>query len=197
MSINPPHNENELLIKVAEGDKSAFSTLFNHYQKFVFSFGCKLMRSEETAEEIVQDVFVKIWEGRDKLRTIDNFAGYLNILVRNHSFNLLRRLAHRQKVREDILIPLSEEDNSTQHIIDYRETLRILEEVLDNLPEQQRTVYSLCHLDGLKYEEAAAKMNISIATVHYHMKLALKNIRLHLVKNGLSYQMLFFFFFTS
>ncbi len=195
MAIKPIHNESEILAKIAEGDASAFCDLFDHYERYVFSFGCKLMRSKEIAEEIVQDIFIKIWEGRRRLREIDNFGGYLNILVRNYSFNLLRQLAHKQKTGAEIILSFSDEDNHTQHTIDYRETVRILEEVLDHLPEQQKTVYSLCHLEGLKYEEAAAKMNISVATVHYHMKLALKNIRNHLIKNGLSYQILLFFFF--
>ncbi|MFD1631629.1 RNA polymerase sigma-70 factor [Pseudopedobacter beijingensis] len=195
MAIKPIYNESELLMKIAEGDESAFCELFDYYQKYVFSFGRKLMRSNEIAEEIVQDIFIKIWERKEKLREVDNFGGYLNILVRNHSFNLLRQLAYRQKTGAEMVLSYSDEDNHTQQTIDYRETLRILEEVLDTLPEQQKTVYRLCHLEGLKYEEAAAKMNISVATVHYHMKLALKSIRSHLIKNGLSYQILLFFFF--
>lgn len=195
MAIKPIYNESELLMKIAEGDESAFCELFDYYQKYVFSFGRKLMRSNEIAEEIVQDIFIKIWERKEKLKEVDNFGGYLNILVRNHSFNLLRKLAYKQKTGAEMVLSYSDEDNHTQQTIDYRETLRILEEVLDTLPEQQKTVYRLCHLEGLKYEEAAAKMNISVATVHYHMKLALKNIRQHLLKNGLAYQLFFFFFF--
>lgn len=195
MAIKPLHNESELLAKIAMGDETAFSDIFDYYQKYVFSFGRKLMRSEEIAEEMIQDVFIKIWQNREKLSEVDNFGGYLNVLVRNHSFNLLRQLANQQKNGDEILLSFSDEDNNTQQTIDYRETVRILEEVLANLPEQQKKVYSLCHLDGLKYEEAAQKMNISVATVHYHMKLALKNIRHHLAKEGLSYQILLFFFF--
>jgi RNA polymerase sigma-70 factor (family 1) len=194
MAIKPLDNERLLLAKIAEGDQVAFCSLFDYYQKYVFSFGRKLMRSEEIAEEIVQDIFIKIWEGKDKLKSINNFGAYLNILVRNHSFNLLRQLAYKQKIGQEMILSLSDEDNSTQHIIDYREIVRTLDDVLDHLPEQQKMVYNLCHLDGLKYEEAAAKMNISVSTVHYHMKLALKNIREHLVKNGMSYQIFLFFF---
>lgn len=195
MAIKSIHNESEILKRISIGDESAFCELFDYYQKFVFSFAHKLMRTEEVAEEIVQDVFLKIWERKERLGEVENFGGYLNTLVRNHSFNQLRQLAHRQKVGTEIVSFYSDEDNDTQQAIDYRETLRVLEEVLDNLPEQQKKVYSLCHLEGLKYEEAAAKMNISVATVHYHMKLALKNIRQHLLENGLSYQVLLLFFF--
>src|SRR5690606_11633515 len=139
MAIKPIYNESEILIKIAEGDESAFCELFDHYERYVFSFGRKLMRSNEIAEEIVQDIFIKIWERRERLKEIDNFGGYLNILVRNHSFNLLRQLAHKQKIGSEIVLSYSDEDNQTQHAINYRETLRILEEVLDNLPEQQKT----------------------------------------------------------
>ncbi|ADY51363.1 RNA polymerase, sigma-24 subunit, ECF subfamily [Pseudopedobacter saltans DSM 12145] len=195
MAIKPLDNETELLAKIAEGDHIAFSELFTYYRKYVFSFGSRLMRSEEVAEEVVQEVFTKIWRGREKLKTIDNFAGYLSILVRNHSFDLLRQLARQQKTGGEIVLLFSEEDNSTQNEIDYRETVRILDEVLDVLPEQQRRAYTLCHLEGLKYEEAATIMNISATTVNYHMKLALKNIRQHLLKNGLSYQIILFLFY--
>lgn len=187
MPIHPLHQENKLLCRIAEGDQTAFCTLFDYYRKYVYSFGRKLTRSEEMAEETVQDVFMKIWLGRDKLKSVDNFGAYINILVRNHSFNLLRQTAQQQKVSQDILRSLSDKDNSTQQVLDYKETVDILDEGLVLLTDQQRMVYTLCHRDGLKYEEAAQKMNVSPATVHYHMKLALSIIRAHLKKNAITY----------
>ncbi len=189
-----PQDEKKLLLKIMEGDEEAFCTIFDHYSKFVYSFGYKLVRSTEVAEEIVQDIFLKVWEGRERLWNIDNFGGYLNVLVRNHSFNLLRQLAKTQAVDTHLIADLPVQDYSTEDDIDYRETLRILEEVLEALPAHQREVYTLCHLDGLKYEEAASKLNISINTVHYHMKLALKTIREYLTKRGIAYQAILFFF---
>ena len=190
MAINPLHKESELLIKIAEGDQLAFCTIFDHYQKYVFSFGRKLTRSEEMAEEIVQDVFLKIWFARDRLKAIENFGAYLNILVRNHSFNLLRQTAYQQRTNQAMRLSLSDQDNSTQNMLDYRETVKILNEAIELLPDQQKLVYTLCHRDGLKYEEAALKMNISAATVHYHMKLALNTIREHFRKDAAAYSVL-------
>ncbi len=187
-------DEKNLLLKIVEGDNEAFCVLFDHYSKFVYSFGYKLVRSGEIAEEIVQDIFLKVWEGREKLNDIDNFGAYLNVLVRNHSLNLLRQLAKRQTVDAYAIADFVAQDQVTQDTIDYRDTLRILEEVLQELPAHQREVYTLCHLDGLKYEEVAAKLNISTNTVHYHMKLALKTIREYLLKRGVAYQALLFFF---
>lgn len=190
MAIKPLHLESELLTKIADGDQIAFCTVFDHYRKYVYSFGRKLTRSEEMAEEIVQDVFLKVWFGRDRLKNIDSFGAYLNILVRNHSFNLLRQAAQQQKTTQQMRLSLSDQDNGTQQVLDYRETVRMLDEALELLPDQQRMVYTLCHRDGLKYEEAALQMNISAATVHYHMKLALSTIREHFMKNAVAFPVL-------
>lgn len=187
MAIHPLHEENTLLIKIAEGDQTAFCTLFDYYRKYVYSFGRKLTRSEEMAEEIVQDVFLKVWLGRAKLKSVDSFGAYINTLVRNHSFNLLRQTAYSQKISQEILRSLSDKDNSTQQVLDYKEMVDIVDEGLELLTDQQRMVYTLCHRDGLKYEEAARKMNVSPATIHYHMKLALSIIREYLKKNAITH----------
>lgn len=193
MAIHPLYQESKLLTKISEGDQIAFCTLFDYYRKYVYAFGRKLTRSDEMAEEIVQDIFLKVWLGRDKLKGVDNFGAYISILVRNHSFNLLRQAAQEQKVSMDILRSLSDKDNSTQQVLDYREVVDILDEGLELLTDQQRMVYTLCHHDGLKYEEAARKMNVSPATIHYHMKLALSIIREHLKKNAITYSVLLLF----
>ncbi|NGF56375.1 RNA polymerase sigma-70 factor [Parapedobacter sp. SGR-10] len=196
MSKSTLHNERALLLRIVEGDEEAFCAVFDHYSKFVYSFGYKLVRSSEVAEEVVQDIFMKVWEGKEKLLDIDNFGAYLNVLVRNHSLNLLRQLAKKQTVDVHTVSDLPVQDYSTEHTIEYRDTLMILEEVLAALPDHQREIYRLCHLEGLRYEEAAAKMGISPNTVHYHMKSALKTIREYLIKRGGAYQALLFFFFN-
>ncbi|WP_139302439.1 RNA polymerase sigma factor, partial [Mucilaginibacter polytrichastri] len=177
MAIKPLNDETELLAKVVQGDQRAFTTIFDYYQKYVFGFGLKLTYSEDLAEEIVQDIFLKVWYGRDKLNTIESFGAYLNRLVRNHAFNLLRQVASHAKANKRIGEGLSELDNSTQHDLDLRETTRLLDEAIQLLPLQQKKIYILCRQEGLKYEEAAQQLNISPDTVHYHMKLALNAIR--------------------
>jgi len=194
MAIKPLSNENELLNKIASDDQYSFTVLFEHYHPFVFSFGRKLTRSDEVAEEIVQDVFLKIWFGRDKLGNIENFGAYLNTLVRNHAFNLLRRVAINERVSKEITSSFTDRDVQTEQVLDYRETLKMLDQVVETLPLQQKTVYQLCHRDGLKYEEAARQMNIAPTTVHYHMKLALQAIREHFKQNGIAYPALLMFF---
>ncbi|WP_316837195.1 RNA polymerase sigma-70 factor [Pedobacter nutrimenti] len=194
MAIKPLPNEIELLLSIAEGNQHAFTAVFDYYYDYVFSFGRKLTRSEELAKEVAQDIFMKIWFGRSNLVKIENFGAFVNRLVRNHSFDLLRKLAMHERASHKIELSSSESDTSTEQSLDYNETLKILEEAIELLPDQQKKVYILCHQEGLKYEEAGKKLNISSATVHYHMKLALNVIRSHFKRNAIVYPMLMMYF---
>ncbi|WP_199141681.1 RNA polymerase sigma-70 factor [Pedobacter sp. ASV12] len=190
MAVEQLLNEREILLQIADGSQAAFAQLFKHYHRYVFAFAKKITHSQELAGEIVQDIFLKLWLKRETLGTIENFGAYLNRTVRNTSFNVLRQLAHHAKLNLKLSLAQTELEESTNKELDYRETKRLLSDALDTLSAQQRTVYRLCHQEGLKYAEAAEKMNISPQTVHEYMKLALKKIRFHFKKNGAGYQIL-------
>jgi RNA polymerase sigma-70 factor (ECF subfamily) len=180
-------NETALLARIAGGDEHAFREVFDHYQQFVFTFAQKITHSNADAEEIVQDIFLKVWFNRNQLLTIENFGAYLNRLVRNHAFNLLRHEAVISRVKTEMVLNSSDNDLGTQQALDYKETKELLADVVSRLPQQQRSVYTLCHSEGLKYDEAATQLNISPDTVHYHMKLALATIREHFKRHALLY----------
>ncbi len=187
MAVTSLPNETELLGQIAGGDQYAFTILFNHYQKFVYGYGRKLTHSDDMAIELVQDVFLKIWHSRQRLSQVENFIAYLNRVVRNHAFNQLRELSKRAKISGDLELAEFETENSTLQLLDYNETLRVVNEAVELLAPQQKMAYQLCHQQGMKYEEAAVQMNISPKTVHVHMKYALSKIRDHLNKNAFIY----------
>ncbi|KQC02049.1 RNA polymerase sigma factor [Pedobacter sp. Hv1] len=189
MANNLLHNEPEILVKIAGGDQLAFNLLFKHYHIYVHSFSRKITHSDNLAVEIVQDIFLKIWLGREKLGHIDSFGAYLNRLVRNHCFNVLRQLAQETKSSAIHLKFATDVDHSTVQQLDYKETESILNEAIEMLSPQQRMVYMLCHQQGHKYEEAAEKMNISHQTVHAYMKDALRKIREHFKKHSVEYSL--------
>lgn len=197
MALTSIPNENNVLARIAHGDHRSFCILFDHYQGYVYAFGKKLTKSEHQAEEIVQDIFMKIWQVRETLAGIDNFPSYLTRLVQNQSYSILRkRVVQKRFVSERNRDRLSW-INDLNRDLDMKETVRLLDEILQNLPPQQRKAYELCHQQGLKYEEAAKEMNISTDTVHYHMKLALKAIRTHFRKNLLLYPVLIGYLFKG
>lgn len=182
-------SERELLSRIAEGDRKAFTEIFEHYQVMVYEYSIKLTRSKEQAEEIVQNIFIKIWLNRKNIQDIENFGAYLNRATRNQCYTALRKIAadalRYVELKEEEGIPSG---NDTEHRILYNDSARMLKTVVDTLPPQRKLVYELCHEHGMKYEEVAARLNISSGTVHKHMKLALKTIRDHF--NGLDAMLL-------
>ena len=185
MRAVPLYDEAEVLRLVAGGDERAFTLLFRRYSGKVYSFALRLTRSEEMSEEVVQEVFLRIWLNRDDLTEIQNFGAYLNRINRNYCLNAIKRLAHESRISLEISRSSSELSHDTEHSIAYNEAKERLEHVIEMLPPQQQQVYRLCQVEGLKYEEAAIQLNISPGTVHTHMKRALKAIREHLQDAGM------------
>jgi RNA polymerase sigma-70 factor (ECF subfamily) len=171
------HNEKALLNQVAQGDESAFRIVFDHYRDAIYAFALKVIRHESIAEEIVQDVFVKIWINRTGLSAIRNFADFLFIIARNHTFNSLRSLAREKKLTIDPSADLQIAGVSTEAIILQRDYDRLLLQAVAQLPPQQKLVYTLGRQQGLSREEIAAQLNISAGTVKVHMAQALRTLR--------------------
>lgn len=194
MTDSVSEDEKQLLLDIAAGNRHAFTLLFKKYNHYVYSSGRKLTHSDYWAEELVQDIFFKIWQNREKLSDIENFSAYLNRVVRNHSFNILRQLAQDAKSIDNIVS--KEIAHTTDEMLDLKEASVILEQALGLLTPQQRITYELCHIQGLKYQEAALQMNISYETVHSHMKEAIRKIRLHFRAKGVIYSVLFAILFA-
>jgi RNA polymerase sigma-70 factor (family 1) len=180
MIIKPPLEENEVLRKVTMGDERAFKILYDHYRKLVYSRALYLLKSEMLAEEVLQEVMLKLWKTAYRLTEDSNLAAYLTTLTRNRSFTLLKRKALEAKTDTELGKGWTEQDNGTEEEILLSDTQKVLSDGIALLPLQQKLVYELCHVEGMKYEEAAQKMNLSVETVRSYMKLALRFLRAHL-----------------
>lgn len=166
------HNERELLILASKGDEIAFTQLFYAYHNKLGAYVLQLTRSHETAEEIVQDVFIKIWTNREALAKVEHFGSYIYVLSRNHAFNCLRQMAREQMRKckaEDNIKEWYENENPLKTEEDY---YPILDEAVEKLPAQQQTAYILSRRKRLKYEEIAQRMQISRETVKKYLQLA-------------------------
>jgi RNA polymerase sigma-19 factor, ECF subfamily len=173
----PLYREKALLDQIAQGDENAFRTIFDHYRDNIYSFALKVLRHEAMAEETVQDVFLKIWINRAGLSAIRNFADFLFIVARNHTFNSLRRLARERKISSVGPEDLQIEGVSAEATVLQRDYDRVLQQAVALLPPQQKLVYTLSRQHGLSREEIAEQMNISAGTVKAHMGQALRSIR--------------------
>ena len=169
------HIEQELLLKIAEGDAKSFRALYNLCSPKVYGFALRIVKSTDLAEEVVQEVFIKLWLNRELLAGVDNFGAYLRIISRNHTLTLLKRIATEQKAVSKIAIA------GLNHAVDdeiaYKERTALLHQALQSLPPQQRLVYNLYHVDGLNKDEVAHQLNISPLTVKAHLQQAVGKVR--------------------
>jgi len=183
LGLTPVKNEAELLALVAKGDERAFTELFDAYYRQLGEYVYKLTESIEVTEEIVQDVFIKIWLKRETLPELDNFSYYLFILSKNQTLNHLRKKAN-DKVRQLEWLKQFEEEaympDDTPVIEEYRS---LIDDAIEKLPPQQKKVYKMSREERLKHEEIAKILDISPETVKKHIKLALR-----FIKNELSSQ---------
>jgi RNA polymerase sigma-70 factor (family 1) len=167
-----------LVERVAAGDESAFTQLFHHHFHHLYGFAHSVVKSHELAEEIVQDVFVRVWKNRQQLLTVERLDDWLFIITRNVSFKALQDLIRdtgRSKQLEKYfdLAP----DTAEQQVL-YKESLSIIEEAVQTLPPQQQQVFRLSRMQNLSLDEIAAVMSLSKNTIKSHLTKALHSVRL-------------------
>lgn len=177
MVPKPFYSDGELLQKIAAGDEHAFSLFYYKYNKTVFLFAYRILDNESYAEELMQEVMLKIWMLGDELLSINSLESYLRVMCRNRCYNKLRQLRREAGKKKEATVGWKDESNETEETILLNEAKGLYEKAIAKLPAQQREVYNLCQIQGLKYEEAAKQLNISVLTVQSYMKIALRSVR--------------------
>jgi RNA polymerase sigma-70 factor (ECF subfamily) len=180
----PLTNENELLTRMAEGDEQAFTAIFHHYRCKIYSYAFHLSGDSAQADELVQEVFLKVWLRRDKLPHILRFDHYLVTIVRNQSFDMLKKLAREAEFRRQVVGFFDPEANPVEDRLLSRENELRFQKALDQLPPRQRLIFTLSRHQGMKHEEIADHLQISRHTVKTHLVQALKTLRNILRFNG-------------
>jgi RNA polymerase sigma-70 factor, Bacteroides expansion family 1 len=158
--------------------------LFDEYWKPVYLVAVHLTKSGETARDMVQEIFLKVWTARRQLVEIENARNYIYIVARNHIFNELRKKSRSETFREEILQHFTERSANGQERLEYKESVKIVHEAVKQLSEQQRAVYILAREEGLSQQEIAGRLGVSITTVKTHMSRALLAIREYILKHA-------------
>ena len=185
MNLN---EEKKLVDEIRRGNEAAFEKIFRRYYRPLCLFSTKILGDDETAEEVVQDFFVKLWERREGFMVETSVKNYLFRSVKNLSINVIKheqiKLKHAQQVMAD-----AEVNDFKDHFMEV-DLERAIEKSIEELPEKRREIFRLSREEGLKYREIAERMNISIKTVEVQMGLAIKTLRDKLKK----YSTFLFFF---
>ena len=171
------YNEKDLLQLVSKGDELAFRQIFNTYHGKLYSYIIKITDSRETAEDTVNDVFLKLWLNKEKLLEIENLNAYLYRMAHNHAYNGLRRMAKQILIISELEKTAGHEYSGPDDKLLRKELREMIHAAIGKLTPQQRAVYKMSREESLKQEDIARQLNISIFTVKKHLTDALNCLR--------------------
>ncbi|OQP38611.1 hypothetical protein A4H97_17960 [Niastella yeongjuensis] len=191
----PTASINQLCLRIAESnDEAAFGKLFRQFYPRLLIFTTAILKNRETAEEAVEDVFLKLWENRKVLPAVNNLSYYLLVAAKHKALDYLEKAKTIPQISIDDAVldagVAMQIDPETALIS--AENIRIIQSAINGLPPRCRLIFLLVKEDGLKYRETADLLNISIKTVETQMSLALRKIgealQSHSINGSKSYQ---------
>ncbi|WP_270090817.1 RNA polymerase sigma-70 factor [Sphingobacterium sp. SYP-B4668] len=177
MDIDQAPSERDTLLQLQNGDMQAFGLLYRRYSRVIYGNILRLVHDEVVAEDLLQDVFVKIWEHRALIDPERSFTAYLFTCSRNLVFNFKRRLKLEMESAIQLAYGNSEGENTVDRLLDSKETQQLLEIVINRLPTQRQKIFRLCKMEGMSYQEVADQLDISVSTVRDHIVKANKFIK--------------------
>lgn len=171
------NNDKFLVESLIEGNNRAFRILFEKYKNDIYKFSLGFLGSKTYAEEIVQDVFLKIWIKRESLNPDLSFKSYLFTIARNQNLKFLQKAANHLKLRDEIFYKRERCSNSTDlHIREYEMKI-VKEDAMNRLPPKRRLIFEMSRNEGKSYEDIAEELGISLSTVRNQMSKALETLR--------------------
>lgn len=172
------HKAEKLLVKeIKEGDHESFRQIYHKYCEKVYLFAARYINNFKEAEEIVQEVFSRIWEHRKNLDENRSFNAYLLTITRNIIFNENRKKVNFNIYAQYIIKYLQGNSNQTENQVIYENVKNLINEEVDKFPPKRRQIYNMSRNEGLSYLEIAKKLNISEKTVETHLRLALGRLK--------------------
>jgi len=176
-------SEQEIVTAITSSDVAAFRLLFDRYRNELYTYALKVVKQKELAEEIVQDAFIIIWNKRSHLQKELSIKAYLYKITQNLSFNVLKRAALDERLRQRVFHSMSLADNPEEQS-DYNDTYAQIEWAIGNMPTRQRLIFQMSRAEEKSHEVIARELGISKNTVKDQIFKALKFIRHHLVATG-------------
>jgi len=184
--LKPYSNENEIVSRLQRGDSEAFDFIYNKYSGKLYAFGLKHLRSNTEAEELVQSVFLKIWESHKHIDKNLSFKSYLFTIAYNDICKLFRKRNYQQKFINDVLYENPKSSSNTEEGIDFQSVLNRVEQIVDKLPERQKVIFRKSRQEGKTTKEIANELRLSPGTVDNYISKAIKFIRSRLQKEDLA-----------
>lgn len=171
------YSDEELMREIKADNMFAFDVLYRKYSKKLYKFGYSILKSQEEAENLIQDVYLNLWENRYKVEKNASIKYYLFTIAYNSAITIIRKKARESEFVEYVKTLQEINEDPVNMELEYNELVNKLDEIIRELPQRQKEVYLLHKVEGLKYSEIAERLNISVNTIENHMSRALKTIR--------------------
>jgi len=173
------HSEQDLIASLKEGDEGAYNYIFTHYWKTLYLQAFAKLQSRDAAEEVVQELFVSLWEKRNIL-LINNLTHYLRMALRNKCIDHIRKQVVKEKYWNYYKTFLPRQENNTQETISYNNLVEAVESGMARLPEKTKKIFVLSRLEGKSVTDVAQLIRLSEKSVEYHLTKCLKALKVHL-----------------
>ena len=177
MQIISPHDERELLSLLKQGNEQAFEKIYDSYSSRLFGNVFKMVKSETTTQEILQDVFIKIWSNRASIDLDKSFRSYLFRIAENQVYDFFRKASRDKKIQAQLFATATEGYEHIEEMIYRKENALLLQKAIDSLSPQRQQIFRLIKLDNKSYEEVSRQLGISVSTISDHIVKANKAIR--------------------
>jgi len=188
--------EQEMVFLLQKGSMSAFEKLFEYYSQKLYRFALSYLKSDLEAEDLVQEVFLKIWENRTNIKTGTSFQSYLFTIAFNSIRKNFNDKAKLDKFRTDLLDFLSHENPSLENRPDFESLLTKLDSLIDQMPERIKEIYLMRKKEGKAVRDIAEKLSISTKTVENQITEAMNYLKKEIAKDQIS-GILFFYMFLD
>lgn len=166
-----------LLKKVSEGDNQAFEKMFSIYHSQLYRFAFSFMKSKEPAEEVVMDLFLKLWNRKESLKSISNLETYLYVSIRNLSYTSLKKEKRLEfDPLEEAHVELARYEKTPEESLITIENIKTISEAIDTLPPKCKMIFKLIREDDLEKREVAQILDISVKTIDNQISIAVRKI---------------------
>ena len=180
------HNNRVLIEQVKSGDVNAFDKLFNTYSQKLYGFALRYLKSEADAEEVVQELFLYIWQNRKELRKDTNLQSYFFTIAYNLIKKHFRKRGYHQQFLNDSASESNRMDTASYESVEYKSVLEQIDKVIENLPSRRKEIFTKSRKEGMSSNDIAAELGLSRGTVDNQISEALKYIRAQLKNEHLS-----------
>jgi len=188
-------NLSRIVNELSKDNDSSLEELFNYYYPRLFSFSKSFFKIEDGIDDILQEVFLKIWQNRKSIKNTATFNSFIFTITRNLLLNELRSRLNNQNIKEEVSKLSVAPEYSLMEQIEYQDLKEKVDNIVNELPKRTKEIFVLSRTEGLSHKEIAEKLKISTKTIEYHITLAVRFLKNKLKDLGLVSLLYFYLFF--